>query len=322
MVNSTTLGSATVLEPEGIQTLDVGSAMKQVVAPLLKSRISAGSAYGVLVYGQDYGKPQPNVLVAVQTFLKAYQVAWKALEHIPDFVGHGKGVNFELFEAKRFEQVRFFFGRATERDLKERVQAFPGVYIMTAHLDPSLLKSLNLPQLPPRFRDLPLVMLVENATEPATSVSVSAHAGIEELVTPQEEKVENAIARDTLEWRQEFMRNYPSWTSAEVATQSTSTARNRAAIASRWQRENRIFGLRYQAQQYFPQFQFQDGTPVPIVGEVIKTFPEHATGWDLAFFFTTPNANIGGRKPLELIKTNPDRVLSLAHAFAHPADVF
>lgn len=296
--------------------------MKQVVAPLLKNRASSGSAYGVLVYGQPLEEPQPNVLVAVQTFLKAYRVAWKALGQIPDFMGRGKGVNFELFEAKRFEHVRFFFGRATEKDLKERVQAFPGVYIMTAHLEPSLLNSLDLPQLPMRFRDLPLVMLVENATEPSTSVSVSAPAKTEEHNKPQEEKVESAIARDTLEWRQEFMQTYPSWTSAEVATQSTSTARNRAAIASRWQRENRIFGLRYQAQQYFPQFQFQDGMPAPTVGEVIKAFPEHATGWDLAFFFTTPNANIGGRKPLELIKTNPDRVLSLAQAFAHPADVF
>ena len=118
------------------------------------------------------------------------------------------------------------------------------------------------------------------------------------------------------------MRSNPSWTSAQVAAESTSTARNRAAMASRWLREKKIFAIRYEGQQCFPRFQFQDGVPSPVIAQVIKIFPEHATGWDLAYFFATPNPNIGGRKPIELLKSNPARVVSLAEAFAHPADAF
>ncbi len=49
MLNFGTSGSAMVLEPERVQALDVGSAMRQVVAPLVKDRLGSGGAYGVLV---------------------------------------------------------------------------------------------------------------------------------------------------------------------------------------------------------------------------------------------------------------------------------
>jgi hypothetical protein len=55
---------------------------------------------------------------------------------------------------------------------------------------------------------------------------------------------------------------------------------------------------------------------------VIQAYPIHANGWDFAYFFATPNANIGGRKPLELLKTDPERVLSLARVAADPADAY
>jgi hypothetical protein len=54
-----------------------------------------------------------------------------------------------------------------------------------------------------------------------------------------------------------------------------------------------------------------------VISDVINLFPKHATGWELAYFFSTPNPNIGRRKPLELLKTDPSRVMSLAQAFAH-----
>jgi hypothetical protein len=87
-------------------------------------------------------------------------------------------------------------------------------------------------------------------------------------------------------------------------------------------REKKIFSVRFEGQQWFPRFQFQDGGPIRAVAQVIKVFPRHATGWELAYFFVTPNSNIGGRKPLELLKEDPARLVSLAQAFAHPANVF
>ncbi len=331
--NVAAMSSAMVLEPEGIQTLDVGSAMEQVVATLLKNGPSSGAAYGVLVYGTRGPRPQPNMLVAAQTFFRAYRQAWKVLTHIADFTHAGSARDpLQTIENKEFDHVRFFVGLASGKVLKERVKPSPGIYIMTAHLDAGLLKTLKLPPLPERFRVVPLVMQIDNPTESMQGGSHPIHISINEgnvlvsdlLERPGEieDEGEEAISRDTLEWRQQFMRSNPSWTSAQVAAESTSTARNRAATASRWLREKKIFAIRYEGQQCFPRFQFQDGVPSPVIAQVIKIFPEHSTGWDLAYFFATPNPNIGGRKPIELLKSNPARVVSLAEAFAHPADAF
>jgi len=136
------------------------------------------------------------------------------------------------------------------------------------------------------------------------------------------DNAETAIRKGTLNWRKQFMSENLCWTSAEVAEESSSRATNRAAIASRWAKEKKIFSVRFEGQHWFPRFQFQDGGPIPAVAQVIKVFPGHATGWELAYFFATPNPHIGGRKPIELLKGDPSRLLSLAQAFAHPADVF
>ena len=128
--------------------------------------------------------------------------------------------------------------------------------------------------------------------------------------------------RDTLEWRKRFMSENKCWSSADVARESGSSAKNQAAIASRWLQEKRIFSIIFEGKIWFPRLQFRDGRPISAVANVIKAFPEHATGWDLAYFFTTPNSFIGGRKPLELLKDDPKRLESLARSFANPADAF
>lgn len=135
-------------------------------------------------------------------------------------------------------------------------------------------------------------------------------------------QVEARIERDTLAWRDRFVSEYPCLTSADVAKESTSTAKNRSAIASRWLGEKKIFSIQSGRKLLFPKFQFQDGSPLPVVSDIMEEFPKHATGWDYVFFLTTPNSFIGGRKPIELLRTDPKQVVSLAHSFADPADAF
>jgi hypothetical protein len=43
---------------------------------------------------------------------------------------------------------------------------------------------------------------------------------------------------------------------------------------------------------------------------------------NLNYFLNTPNVYIDGRKPKKLLASDPQRVLSLADRFAHPADIF
>jgi Protein of unknown function (DUF2384) len=55
---------------------------------------------------------------------------------------------------------------------------------------------------------------------------------------------------------------------------------------------------------------------------ILKQVEEIVGESALEFFLTTPNSYLSGRKPEELLESDPERVLSLARAFAHPADPF
>jgi hypothetical protein len=167
---------------------------------------------------------------------------------------------------------------------------------------------------------MPLVMQVEETEQKGNELLLDWENFVK--ATSDEIAAQEAIDRDTVEWRSQFTKNHPSWTAKEVADQSTSTAKSRGALASRWAQEKKVFAVKYEGQFWYPRFQFQDGEPLPTVGQVIQAYPACANGWDFAYFFATPNANIGGRKPLELLKTDPESVFSLARAAADPADAY
>lgn len=218
---------------------------------------------------------------------------------------------------KNFGDVSLYWGRATAKEVKQKLPGSPGVYISFSDLDAGLLKELDLPLVPKPFENIPLVLRVPHHGSP------EAVAG---RITPLEKRHDSATEttpeKDTLKWRKRFMEENPCLTSEQVAEEATSQATNRAAIASRWTKERKIFSLRFEGTQWFPRFQFQDGRPISAVADVIDIFPEQASGWELAYFFVTPNMNIDGCKPVVLLKQDPARLVSLAQAFVHPADVF
>jgi hypothetical protein len=233
----------------------------------------------------------------------------------------GNGNRIGILEHNEVRYVRVFAGEAAVSTLKQESNQSPGVYINTAHLDTFLLDDLGLPHLPEGFRNMPLVMQVEE-TEKKSEEHPLLGWGNFIKATLDEIAAQETIDRDTVEWRSHFLRNHPSWSAKEVAVQSTSKAKNRAALASRWVREKKVFAVKYEGQYCYPRFQFQNGEPLRAVGQVIQAYPEYATGWDLAYFFVTPNPNIGGKKPLDLLRTDPEHLVSLARAAAHPADAY
>jgi hypothetical protein len=316
--------SAALLEPSGIQTLDFRRAMDKLVTVDTPKRTHTNAAYGIVVYRLAHKGPAPNIFSATGWFVRAYLKGWDALSKMEvGVVGVGEKQN-DLIGVLEHSNVRYmvkvFAGKAAVSALRKDARPSPGVYINTAHLDIPFLDGLSLPHLPERFRNMPLVLQVEEREEK----SDESHPGWENFVkaTFDEIAAQETIDRDTVEWRSQFMKNNPGWTAKDVADQSTSTAKNRAALASRWAQEKKIFAVKYEGQLWYPRFQFQDGEPLATIAQVIQAYPSHATGWDYAYFFATPNANIGGRKPLELLKPDPKRVLSLARAAADPADAY
>jgi hypothetical protein len=257
------------------------------------------------------------VLSATRTFFSAYKRAVAAISRYSEVVQTDpESDHTQSLEMKTFGNVSLYWGRATAEEVKKKVPASPGVYILVSYLDSDLLKDLRLPK---EWDRVPAVIRVPHHDLPEdfdVGDPIASWAGTLAFTN------DAAVGKDTVAWRKRFMDENPSLTSNEIAEQATSLAENRAAIANRWKKEGKLFSVRFEGTQRFPSFQLEHGEPLPAVAEVIKVFGQQATGWDLAYFFSSPNTNIGGRKPVDLLKQDQGRLVSLAQAFVHPADVF
>jgi hypothetical protein len=315
---------AAILEAGGLQPLEVDQAMQKVRAALSEEPTISRDIYAVIVYGKAHS--EPDHLRTVNTIFTAYWRSWRTLSRLASVhLSSPHADHLDTLTKRDMGDICVFWGRGTAKDVKNKLSTSPGVYLIPSHLDADFLVTLGLPPLPEPFRHSPVVVQVKWSELSGRHTKMSEEwnpwESLARLVSV-EERAASGIEKDTLEWREQFMSENKCWTSAEVAKESSSTAKNRAAIASRWLAEKRIFSVHFKRQTWFPRFQFQDGSPIPAISNVIKAFPKHATGWDLAFFFDTPNSFIGGRRPLELLKGDPEAIESLAHRFANPTDAF
>jgi hypothetical protein len=306
--------TAAVLEPDRVRPQSVEQAMQKVASAASSSRRGANRVYGAVVYGRREGRP--DYVGALGRFFRAYLRGLRALSGKRDTLLKLMEKNLRAVEAQ--DNIRFLVGHAAPDAVRSQMQASPGTYIIPSHLDIGLLRDLGLPLVPEALRGAPLVIEVAEPLK-ETAPSVTWGGWDKPAAEPRED---SPVAEATLEWRKRFMAKNHTFTSAQVAEESTSQAANRAAIASRWVAEKKIFAVDYAGQKQFPDFQFRHGRPIPAVADVIKAFPDQVSGWELAYFFTAPNPYIGGREPRVLLQRDPSRVVSLARAFAHPADVF
>jgi Protein of unknown function (DUF2384) len=112
-------------------------------------------------------------------------------------------------------------------------------------------------------------------------------------------------ARRNAELRKRLLERYKVLSSAQVAELAGSSAGNRAATATRWRHEGRIFGIPTPgttSEYVYPSFEFlPEGQPRPNLRRVIAVFPESAREWQLFAWLTTSNGRLQGRKPLDVI---------------------
>jgi len=81
----------------------------------------------------------------------------------------------------------------------------------------------------------------------------------------------------------------------------------------RLKQECRIFTVTYRDATYVPSFQFDErGCPRPAVAAVIRILGKKTSDWGLALWFTANDGWLGGRRPVDLLKDEPERVVEAA----------
>jgi hypothetical protein len=126
-------------------------------------------------------------------------------------------------------------------------------------------------------------------------------------------------ARRNTQARKELLDEFGALTAAQLAEGRQASKANPSALASRWRKEGRVFGVTFRdkterEKTYFPGFQFDDHLrPLEAVGRVLEIFAPHPmTEWEIALWFTTPNGWLDDNRPVDLLRDDPDGVVASA----------
>ena len=119
--------------------------------------------------------------------------------------------------------------------------------------------------------------------------------------------------------RAKFVKAYEMLDAEQVHELFGSAAKNRAALAARWRSDGKIFALDYRGRLLYPAFQFdRQGRPKDIIGKVLVMLGDAAGPWQTAIWFTSANGWLDGKRPLDLLDSEPDRVLDAAADITEP----
>lgn len=77
--------------------------------------------------------------------------------------------------------------------------------------------------------------------------------------------------------------------------------------------ERKIFTVTQGDTTYVPSFQFdQTGRPYPAVARVIQILGRDTSDWGLALWFTGTNGWLDGKRPVDVLKEEPEEVVQAA----------
>jgi len=82
-----------------------------------------------------------------------------------------------------------------------------------------------------------------------------------------------------------------------------------------WEADQRIFSIDHDGCRSFPVYAFppQGGaSPIPALRDVLSILRPMKDGWGVSFWFITPNGWLGGKRPQDLLSSEPSLVISAA----------
>lgn len=122
-------------------------------------------------------------------------------------------------------------------------------------------------------------------------------------------------ARMTANARNEVLASGDWLTAAQVAELAGFSTSNPSAQPNKWKKDGQIFAIRHHNLDYFPAYGLDakaDYRPLKPLAPILAVFGDEKDGWGLAYWFASANSFLGGKRPLDVLGTSPDRVLAAA----------
>lgn len=117
------------------------------------------------------------------------------------------------------------------------------------------------------------------------------------------------------ESRTEVLTSAEWLTAAQLSELAGFRGRNASAQPNKWKRDGQIFAVRQHGNDYYPGYALDADAgcrPVKGLAPVLKCFGSNLVDWDVAIWFASVNSFLGGTRPMDLLKSDPDRVLAAA----------
>ena len=123
---------------------------------------------------------------------------------------------------------------------------------------------------------------------------------------------------DNFELRSQYIRETPMLTAAQIHEVSGLKSKNTSEPASRWKLEGKTFALRISGRDLYPEFQFVDGSPRPVMKSILEALPRTMSAWQKAIWFASGNGWLDGAEPQHCLEKG-DSVVAAARQLADPA---
>ena len=130
--------------------------------------------------------------------------------------------------------------------------------------------------------------------------------------------VEAELAFDNLELRNRYVNETPMLSAAQIHRISGLGSKNTSEPASRWKAEGKTFAVRVGGRDHYPAFQFEDGSPRPVIKAVLSALPATMTTWQKALWFASGNGWLDGDEP-QCRLDDGDSVVEAARQLSDPA---
>jgi hypothetical protein len=105
-----------------------------------------------------------------------------------------------------------------------------------------------------------------------------------------------------------------SFTSEELAAAANSITSNASQFAADQRNAGKLFGVRFGSAWHYPKFQFDSKrNTIPEMKDVLTALSPDEQGWDRLQWFLTPHEKLKGRTPLQVWKTDRQKVVEAAN---------
>jgi len=162
-----------------------------------------------------------------------------------------------------------------------------------------------------------IVRITALAEEVVEARKVEKLRALVELLTPDIQNSDTLLreARMIASARQAVTESTQWFTAEQLSTLAGFSSSNPSAQPNKWKAKGMIFAINNKGADYFPAYALDASNnyrPLKILTNILAVFSGKKDGWGVACWFASANGYLGGKRPQDVLDSNPEIVLAAA----------